>query len=368
MNGVGLSGQQIGMGLPFGMAGHAEFTDDSIVKVDETLSDNGTLSSKPTPLSKPLTWPVLPASASSSAVQKMLSDLSYGHHLKADLCRPQLQHFPPLQSPSVLYMQDHLGPANPLSAAFWVRQLQGSLPQDYYNSFGVSGAKDPARPYPHSVSLNGGSLVLDTARGELVNASKMTPKEIFEAKALAASKSHSEAERRRRERINTHLATLRTLLPSSTKTDKASLLAEVIDQVKMLKRQVSEIYEYGPMPTDHDDVCIEKVSTGAEGRLLIRASLCCDDRPELMNDLKEAIDSLRLKTLKAEISTLGGRIKNVFIVTLKEEAFESDEDAFIKRFREALRSAMDGPGGGELSPGSSIKRQRVSTFESPAGS
>eukprot|EP00249_Psilotum_nudum_P016104 c25659_g1_i3 orf=265-648(-) len=37
------------------------------------------------------------------------------------------------------------------------------------------------------------------------------------AKALAASKSHSETERRRRERINTHLTTLRSLLPSSTK-------------------------------------------------------------------------------------------------------------------------------------------------------
>ncbi|KAK2375936.1 transcription factor bHLH30 [Trifolium repens] len=61
----------------------------------------------------------------------------------------------------------------------------------------------------------------------------MSAQEIIEAKALAASKSHSEAERRRRERINNHLAKLRTMLPNTTKIDKASLLAEVINHVRL---------------------------------------------------------------------------------------------------------------------------------------
>ena len=62
-----------------------------------------------------------------------------------------------------------------------------------------------------------GSLVLDCSREELVNASKLTLKEISEAKALATSKSHSEVERRQRERINSHLETLKSLHPSVTK-------------------------------------------------------------------------------------------------------------------------------------------------------
>lgn len=38
-----------------------------------------------------------------------------------------------------------------------------------------------------------------------------------EARALAASKNHREAERRRRERINSHLDCLRTLLPCNSR-------------------------------------------------------------------------------------------------------------------------------------------------------
>lgn len=71
------------------------------------------------------------------------------------------------------------------------------------------------------------SLVYESEKGELVkcsSAARVGKNEICEAKALAALKNHSEAERRRRERINGHLATLRGLVPSTEKVCFCSFL------------------------------------------------------------------------------------------------------------------------------------------------
>lgn len=46
-----------------------------------------------------------------------------------------------------------------------------------------------------------------------------------------ASRSHSEAERKRRQRINGHLATLRTLLPSASRVLSLSLIIYILTKV-----------------------------------------------------------------------------------------------------------------------------------------
>ncbi|PWA51550.1 Myc-type, basic helix-loop-helix (bHLH) domain-containing protein [Artemisia annua] len=192
---------------------------------------------------------------------------------------------------------------------------------------------------------------------------KMTAQEIMDAKALAASKSHSEAERRRRERINNHLAKLRSILPSTTKTDKASLLAEVIQHLKELKRQTSIIAEQSPVPTETDELIIDNTSD-EDGNLVIRASLCCEDRSDLLPDLIKTLKALHLRTLKAEITTLGGRVKNVLFITGDQDPNNNDSNTnySINMIQEAFKAVMEKTNGDHESTSGSSKRQRTNSI------
>ncbi|KAD4983015.1 hypothetical protein R6Q59_002668 [Mikania micrantha] len=208
----------------------------------------------------------------------------------------------------------------------------------------------------HVVHPGSGPFGLQTEMG------KMTAQEIMDAKALAASKSHSEAERRRRERINNHLAKLRSLLPNTTKTDKASLLAEVIQHVKELKRQTSQIAEQSPIPTEINELTVDH-APDKDGKLVIRASLCCEDRSDLLPDLMKTLKALKLRTLKAEITTLGGRVKNVLFITADEDHLTRNDDQqmvnySINTIQDALKQVMEKTNSDDSSSGS-IKRQRT---------
>ncbi|GMY19579.1 transcription factor bHLH106 [Fagus crenata] len=169
-------------------------------------------------------------------------------------------------------------------------------------------------------------------------------------RALAALKNHKEAEKRRRERINSHLDKLRGLLPCNSKTDKASLLAKVVQRVKELKEQTLEITELEALPSETDEITVLSGDYTSDGRLIFKASLCCEDRTDLMPDLIEILKSLHLKTLRAEMATLGGRIRNVLIVAAdKDHSIES-----VHFLQNALKSLLERSSSSDRS-----KRRRI---------
>ncbi|KAL0363454.1 UNVERIFIED_CONTAM: Transcription factor [Sesamum calycinum] len=209
----------------------------------------------------------------------------------------------------------------------------------------LSGISENQEYGPMSVKQ---TLVLDGEKGKLVmKASERMGKKIVvsESKTMAALKSHSEGERRRRERINAHLATLRGLLPISGKMDKATLLAQVISEVKQLKKTARRASEGLHIPMDTNQVQVEKLEDNADdGSVLLRASLCCDYTPDLLSNVKQAINDLPWQLLKCEISTLGGRVKIVFLITASEEkncGSTAAEELHFSTIRATLSNILD---------------------------
>ncbi|KAL2333425.1 hypothetical protein Fmac_014638 [Flemingia macrophylla] len=168
---------------------------------------------------------------------------------------------------------------------------------------------------------------------------------VAEERAISASKSHSQAEKRRRDRINAQLATLRKLIPKSDKMDKAALLGSVIDQVKDLKRKAMDVSRAFTVPTEIDEVSIDYDHVKDESctkmnklkdNIVIKASVCCDDRPELFPELIQVLKGLRLTAVKADIASVGGRIKSILMLCSKD----SEEAVCLTTLKQSLKSAV----------------------------
>ncbi|XP_022139850.1 putative transcription factor bHLH107 [Momordica charantia] len=218
------------------------------------------------------------------------------------------------------------------------------------------------------------SLVLNCEKGEIVKAPiHPSKKRVSEEKALAALRNHSEAERRRRQRINSHLTTLRGLVPCLVKRDKATLLAEVVSQVKEMKKKASEASNGVFVPMDTDEVKVEPCGIEVNGYMSFKATLCCEYRPELLSDLKQTLDSFHLKLLKAEISTLGARVKNAFFFTssIAENGDHSDASRHLaSSVRQAISFVLEKASSPEYSPRTTLstKRRRLSSFDTSSSS
>lgn len=159
--------------------------------------------------------------------------------------------------------------------------------------------------------------------------------------------------------------------------DKAALLTEVISRIKELKTSTTEISQGVNVPADADEVKVEVevngTPCGGGGRgFSIKASLCCADRPELLTDLKQTLLALRLRTVKAEISTVGGRVKNDIVLTCERGGagdYDTECNIFTNNVHQALKSVLERASSPpDFSAGSPLsgKRRRLSPPSFPA--
>ncbi|KAG8093793.1 hypothetical protein GUJ93_ZPchr0012g19468 [Zizania palustris] len=114
-----------------------------------------------------------------------------------------------------------------------------------FNGFGVHGAAATPPPFGPGGSMSaqsfggpaasGGTAPLSSSGG---GAAAPPRQQRVRARRGQATDPHSIAERLRRERIAERMKSLQELVPNGNKTDKASMLDEIIDYVKFLQLQV----------------------------------------------------------------------------------------------------------------------------------
>ena len=101
-----------------------------------------------------------------------------------------------------------------------------------------------------------------------------------------------------------------SLFSTLLQVDKASLLAKAVQHMKELKQRAAEIEKIEQFPSEIDEISVYPDN----GRPFFTVSLFCEDREGLIPELGETVKSLRLRILRAEIATLGGRVRNVLVV------------------------------------------------------
>ncbi|KDO48321.1 hypothetical protein CISIN_1g037071mg [Citrus sinensis] len=148
-----------------------------------------------------------------------------------------------------------------------------------------------------------------------------------------------------------------------------------VDDVKELDKNATEATEGFLRPTDIDEVKVEQQEDGLDGApYSIKASLCCNYKPGLLSDLRRVLEALHLSIVKAEIATLEGSMKNIFVMaSCKELNFENTEvcQSLVSSVHQAIRSVLDKFSATEeflLGAKLSNKRRRVSLFDSSLSS
>lgn len=148
--------------------------------------------------------------------------------------------------------------------------------------------------------------------------------------------------------------------------------------MKELKENVASVTDGVLVPSDVDDVKVEEEDLSSDGISFgLRASLCCDFKHQLLSDLKEALEAMSMKMVKAEIATLESRMINVFIIARSNDDEPPNGEhgeggkVAIESVRQALRSVLEKFYASEeftATNTTSGKRRRSNSFSSPMNS
>lgn len=111
----------------------------------------------------------------------------------------------------------------------------------------------------------------------------------------------------------------------------------VVERVRELKQQTSEIMQLDQtFPSEGDEIAVLQNDDFLEGKSVVKATLCCEDRADLVPELIEILKPLPLSPLRAEMATMGGRMRNVMIL-----AGDKDRTAeAASLLREGLKSLI----------------------------
>lgn len=158
--------------------------------------------------------------------------------------------------------------------------------------------------------------------------------------------------------------------------DKATLLAKAVERVRELKQRMAGVVGEATapashlFPTEHDEIVVLASGGGVGGAAAVfEASVCCDDRSDLLPGLIDTLRALRLRTLRAEMATLGGRVRNVLVLARdagaghEDDYAASSEDGGADFLKEALRALVERQG---AAAGDRPKRRRVSDMNMQA--
>ncbi|KVH88053.1 hypothetical protein Ccrd_024563 [Cynara cardunculus var. scolymus] len=91
------------------------------------------------------------------------------------------------------------------------------------------------------------------------------------------------------------------------------------------------------IPDENDEMTVRYCGSG--NNKTVRVIICCEDRPGLIQDMTETIQSVHGKAVKAEMATVGGRTKAEVVVEWPECGGGGEDD--VESLKRALKAVVE---------------------------